>query len=69
MDKQNMPNPAECVSHNSRPELELRLNSLQSLVCELLQANQELREALSCAQLEPQLSRGPRHPAQKTRTA
>jgi hypothetical protein len=33
-------------SPDTRPELEHRLNSLSSLVCDLLRTNQELRDAL-----------------------
>jgi len=31
---------------DSRKEMEYRVNSLQSLVCDLLRTNQELRDAL-----------------------
>ena len=69
MDKQNKPNVAGCASLNSSPELELRLSSMQSLVCELLQANQELREALSKTQTESHVSRGPHARVQRMETA
>lgn len=69
MDKQNNPNAAMCTGQNSNSELELRLSSMQSLVCELLHANQELREALRKAQSDPKKSRGPHPPAQRMETA
>lgn len=48
---------------NSSPELDLRLCSMQSLICELLRTNQELREALSKAQSGSHVSYGPHEAA------
>jgi hypothetical protein len=70
MDERNKPNVDRCPqSLNSSTELEFRLGSLQSLVCELLCANQELREALRKAQPDPHVSQGPRNPSQTMETA
>ena len=38
-------------------EMEHQLNSLRSLVCDLLKANQELREALDTGRYEPRAYR------------
>lgn len=49
-------------SVDSRSEMEYRLHSLRSLVCELLKTNQELRDALFDAQgnAEPQSRNTPK---------
>lgn len=70
MDKRNTLDEAGyALSPNSNSELELRLSSMQSLVCELLQANQELREALSKTQSESHVTHGPHTRAQRMETA
>lgn len=70
MDKHNKLDEAGCaLSPNSSSELELRLSSMQSLVCELLKANQELREALSKTESKSHVSHGPHTRAQRMETA
>ena len=70
MDKRDTLDEAGCaLSPNSSSELELRLSSMQSLVCELLKVNQELREALSKTQSESHVSHGPHTRAQRMETA
>lgn len=40
----------QTIGDSSNPEIEHRLASLQSLVCDLLQTNQQLRDALIAAE-------------------
>ena len=70
MDKRNKLNAAGCPPfQNSSPELEFRLSALESLVCELLRTNQELREALRKARPGLRVSDGTHPPAQRMETA
>ena len=54
MDSGKIPHATDdCRSIDSFLEMEHRLNSLRSLVCDLLKTNQELREALKASSGAP----------------